>query len=69
MKKDGLFAQVMQALVAEERKRVVEKLPDIVFNQKKQLWYLMMNQIDGAPDAQEKPGADDDQNAETQNHQ
>lgn len=69
MKKDGLFAQVMQALVAEERKRVVEKPPDIVFNQKKQLWYLMMNQIDGAPDAQEKPGADDDQNAETQNHQ
>lgn len=47
MKKDGLLAGIIQAVIKEEKKRVAEKQPDIVFNQKKQLWYLMMNQIDG----------------------
>ena len=57
MKKDGLFAEIVRALVAEERKKVTEKAPDIVFNQKKQLWYLMMNQIDGSPDPEDKQKA------------
>ena len=62
MKKDGLFAAVLRGVVEEEKKKVAEKQPDIVFNQKKQLWYLMMNQIDGAPSDEEeteKPAADD----------
>ena len=48
MKKDGLFAGIIQAVVNEEKKKAASgKTPDIAFNQKKQLWYMMMNQIDG----------------------
>ncbi len=55
MKKDGLFAGIVEAVVNEEKKKAANnKTPDIVFNQKKQLWYLLMNQIDGAPEQTEK---------------
>ncbi len=55
MKKDGLLAGIIQAVVNEEKKKAASgKTPDIVFNQKKQLWYLLMNQIDGAPPQAEK---------------
>ena len=54
MKKDGLLAGIIQAVIKEEKKRVAEKQPDIVFNQKKQLWYLMMNQIDGSSSENEE---------------
>ena len=50
MKKDGLFASILQAAIAEEKKKVATKRPDIAFNQKKQLWYMLMNQIDSEPD-------------------
>ena len=50
MKKDGFLASVLRAAVEEEKKKVAEKPPDIVFNQKKQLWYMLMNQIDKEPD-------------------
>ena len=53
MKKDGLFASILQAAIAEEKKKVATKRPDIAFNQKKQLWYMLMNQIDGNEDAEE----------------
>ena len=54
MKKDGLFASILQAAIAEEKKKVATKRPDIAFNQKKQLWYMLMNQIDSEPDDGEK---------------
>ncbi len=54
MKKDGFFASVLRAAVEEEKKKVTEKRPDIAFNQKKQLWYMLMNQIDGESDNAEK---------------
>ena len=54
MKKDGFLAAIVRAAVEEEKKKVVEKQPDIVYNQKKQLWYMLMNQIDGEPDPEEK---------------
>ena len=55
MKKDGLLAGIIQAVVNEEKKKAASgKTPDIVFNQKKQLWYLLMNQIDDAPPQAEK---------------
>ena len=53
MKKDGFLANVLRAVVEEEKKKVTEKRPDIAFNQKKQLWYMLMNQIDGNEDAEE----------------
>ena len=53
LKKDGLVAGILEALVEEERKKVAEKRPDIAYNQKKQLWYLMMNQVDGVPTTEE----------------
>ena len=58
MKKDGLFAGIIQAVVSEEKKKAASgKTPDIVFNQKKQLWYLMMNQVDGSPDLEKEKNA------------
>ena len=50
MKKDGFFASILQAVIAEEKKKVATKRPDIAFNQKKQLWYMLMNQIDKESD-------------------
>ena len=64
MKKDGLFAGIIQAVVNEEKKKAASgKTPDIAFNQKKQLWYMMMNQIDGTPDQ-----AEDEQEAGKSNN-
>ena len=51
MKKDGLLGQLIKATVEEEKKRYAGKEPDIFTNQKKQMWYFRMNQIDGAQDA------------------
>ena len=61
MKKDGLLAGILRAVVEEEKKKVAEKQPDIVFNQKKQLWYMMMNQIDGPSSGKEEKETSADQ--------
>lgn len=61
MKKDGLLAGILRAVVEEEKKKVAEKQPDIVFNQKKQLWYMMMNQIDGPSSEKEEKETSADQ--------
>ena len=61
MKKDGLLAGIHRAVVEEEKKKVAEKQPDIVYNQKKQLWYMMMNQIDGPSSGNEEKEASADQ--------
>ena len=53
MKKDGFLASVLRAVVEEEKKKVTEKRPDIAFNQKKQLWYMLMNQVDKETDCPE----------------
>ena len=58
LKKDGLVAGILEALVEEERKKKKKKRPDIAYNQKKQLWYLMMNQIDGQPNPEKKEQQD-----------
>lgn len=47
MKKDGLFSQLIKATVEEEKKKYANAEPDIFTNQKKQMWYFLMNQIDG----------------------
>lgn len=51
MKKDGLLGQLIKATVEEEKKKYAGKEPDIFTNQKKQMWYFLMNQIDGAQNA------------------
>ena len=55
MKKDGFLASILRAVVEEEKKKVTIKRPDIVFNQKKQLWYMLMNEVDReANDAEDR---------------
>ncbi len=49
LKKDGLLAKYIQKTV-EKEKRKSQSRPAIPFiGEKKQMWYFLMNQIDGAP--------------------
>ena len=50
MKKDGLLAEILNAVVNHERRKVKTEKPDEFLNQKKQLWYGLMNQVDDDPD-------------------
>ena len=47
MKKDGLLAEILDAVVKHERKRARTSKIDYYLNQKKQLWYGLMNSLDG----------------------
>ncbi|MBQ3269000.1 MAG: hypothetical protein IJH09_03670 [Clostridia bacterium] len=47
MKKDGLLAEILNAVVQHNKKKVRTEKPDYYLNQKKQLWYGMMNRVDG----------------------
>ena len=53
MKKDGLLAEIIDAVVKHERKKVKTSKIDYYLNQKKQLWYGLMNSLDGEPDESE----------------
>ena len=54
MKKDGFFAEALCAIVAQHKKNVREKDPNLFPNQKKQLWYAMMYAVDKEEDAREQ---------------
>ncbi|MBQ8075708.1 MAG: hypothetical protein IJ237_06960 [Oscillospiraceae bacterium] len=54
MKKDGFLAAILQAAVEEEKKKYADKKPNWYTDQKKQLWYMLMNQVDKEPDTEEK---------------
>ena len=54
MKKDGFFAEALCAIVAQHKKNVREKDPNLFLNQKKQLWYAMMYAVDKEEDAREQ---------------
>ena len=54
MKKEGLLAEILNAVVSHEKKKVRTGKPDYYLNQKKQLWYGMMNQIDPEEDEEGK---------------
>ena len=54
MKKDGLLAQILNAVVQYNKKKVKTGKPDYYLNQKKQLWYGMMNRVDEEEKAQEE---------------
>lgn len=51
MKKDGLLAEILNAVVSHERKKVKTEKQNIYLNQKKQLWYGMMNRVDESEQA------------------
>ena len=46
MKKDGLLAEILNAVVQYNKKKVKTGKPDYYLNQKKQIWYGMMNRVD-----------------------
>ena len=54
MKKDGLLAEILNAVVNHERKKVRTEKPNYFLNQKKQLWYGLMNQVDEETSGRER---------------
>ena len=50
----GLLAEILNTVVNHERDKVRKEKPDYYLNQKKQLWYGMMNRVDDAEDGGEK---------------
>ncbi len=51
----GLLAEILNAVVNHERNKVRTQKPDYYLNQKKQLWYAMMNRVDDEVSDEEKP--------------
>jgi len=51
----GLLAEILNAVVNHERNKVRTQKPDYYLNQKKQLWYGMMNRVDDEVSDEEKP--------------
>ena len=49
-----LLAEILNTVVNHERNKVRTQKPDYYLNQKKQLWYGMMNQVDDAQDEAQK---------------
>ena len=50
----NLLSEILHAVVNHERSKVRTQKPDYYLNQKKQLWYGMMNQVDDAQDEAQK---------------
>jgi len=46
MKKNGLLAEMLDAVIQYNRKKIKTSKPDPFLNQKKQLWFGMMNIVD-----------------------
>ena len=51
-----LLAEILHAVVNHERSKVRTQKPDYYLNQKKQLWYGMMNRVDDPEDGEQKSG-------------
>lgn len=47
MKENGLIRSIINAVIMEEKKKVIRKPRDLFYNQKKQKWYRIMDFIDG----------------------
>ena len=50
----NLLSEILHAVVNHERNKVRTQKPDYYLNQKKQLWYGMMNRVDDAEDEAQK---------------
>lgn len=46
MKLNGLVTEIVDAVVKHERRKVKTSKPNYFLNQKKQLWYGLMNSLD-----------------------
>jgi len=46
----GLLEEILNAVVNHERDKVKTEKPDYTLNQKKQLWYGLMNRVDDGED-------------------
>ena len=51
----NLLAEILEAVVNHERNKVTTQKPDYYLNQKKQLWYGMMNRVDDTENKAQKP--------------
>ena len=51
----NLLSEILHTVVNHERDKVRTQKPDYYLNQKKQLWYGMMNRVDDAEDEAQKP--------------
>ena len=51
----NLLSEILNAVVHHWRVKVKRDKPDYYLNQKKQLWYGMMNRVDDAEDSGEAP--------------
>ncbi len=58
MKIKSLFTEILSTVVHHEKQKVKTSKPDLYLNQKKQLWYGLMNQID--PEEPTAPASDSD---------
>ncbi|MBR1560163.1 MAG: hypothetical protein IJ646_07985 [Clostridia bacterium] len=54
MKKPGLLSEILNAVVNHERKKADKGGHNEILDQKKQLWYGLMNQIDEPAEDQEE---------------
>jgi len=54
MKLKNLLSEILHTVVNHERNKVRTQKPDYYINQKKQLWYGMMNRVDDAEDESQK---------------
>ena len=50
----GLLKEIVNAVVNHERDKVRTQKPDDYLNQKKQLWYGLMNRVDDVEDGGER---------------
>lgn len=46
MKQNGLLAEILHAVIRHNKEKIRQAKPDDYLNQKKQLWYRMMNTVD-----------------------
>ncbi len=52
----ALFAEILDAVVRHNKRKADTDKPNYYLNQKKQLWYGMMNRIDGTEPKDDEGG-------------
>ena len=66
MKKDGLMGKLLTAMVEEEKEKAKNKQPDWFMNEKKGMWYMLMNQIDSLPEEDSESNEDGEEGSDPQ---
>lgn len=55
MKENGFLANWIKSSVEKNRRKYENKRPNMFTDQKNQMWYMLMNQIDGQPSESDSP--------------